>query len=412
MELRKIVLTMLLASAVALIAGCQSDIIAPDVPSSPPINLQVSAVGSTSASLMWDAPADSANITGYRVWWTSATSLDSADVSAVPTRYNLTGITPGTPYGFAVATRRGALLSSKATLLWGGTTVVVPLVGPLPVLGLMASSISPTAVALRWTPQVDTGAITYRAAWKSVVSGDSGSIANTTSSSITVSDLRAGESYVFYIHAVRAGVISVPASIVWTGAARYGTTTPIRLYETQSAVGGSGLVLDPGRGGPATISTGNGAVGNVQLAMYTNGNLGNSFIIGASYSIVEYKNSDNFDRNTFISDSIYAASSLDAWLVSGPIDKRIPNDGNLRAFTIPMASAPGRGFFVRTGTPGDYHFVRVFIRSGNGMLLQGNAPDRYVELELSYQSIANIPYARAFPGWDSTPAVAGSQVRR
>ncbi|MEO5928717.1 MAG: fibronectin type III domain-containing protein [Candidatus Kapaibacterium sp.] len=410
MNLGKYVLAMVIASTFAFITGCQSDSIAPDSLPSPPVNLHVSAVNSTSASFTWDAPADSANIAGYRIWWTNATTSDSADVPAAPTRYTLTGLAPGKPYSIAAATRRGTLLSVKSALAWSGTIVTVQPAAPRPVVGLRASSISASSVALRWTTQLDTGTIIYRAAWKSSVSSDSGSVSNLTSSTVTVSGLKAGETYTFSVYAVRGSIMSVPASIVWTGAIRYGTTTPIRLYETASA-NVSGLVLDPDRGGPAAISTVNGSVENVQLALYTMG-LNNSFIIGTGYSIVEYRNSDKFDPNTFISDSIYDVSGLDAWLPSGSIDTRIPTNGNVRAFTVSAMSSSGRGFFARTGTSGNYHYARIFIRSVNGMLLQGTAPNRYVELEISYQSTPNLPYAKAVPGWHSAAAVAGSQVRR
>ncbi|MDB5035759.1 MAG: Fibronectin type domain protein [Chlorobi bacterium] len=275
---------------------------------------------------------------------------------------------------------------------------------PLPVSKVGANSLTPTSVALQWTAPVDSGTITYRVAWLGDAAADSGS-ATTSATTYTATGLSSGKAYTFSVYAVRSGVSSTVTTVRWAGAQRYGGTTSLRVYETASS-NPSGFTIDAA-GSPAAVSVKTGNPGSVQLALYTTGT-GSNFIIGTGFSIVEYKNSDNFDQNTFISDSIYAASSMDAWYSSSSIDTHIPTDGNLRAFTRADNTTLGEGFYVRTGVSGSYHYARVFIQNVGGALLQGTSPNRYVDLVISYQNTPNLPYAKRVAGYPETPGVAAS----
>jgi hypothetical protein len=55
-------------------------------------------------------------------------------------------------------------------------------------------------------------------------------------------------------------------------------------------------------------------------------------------------------------------------------------------------------FVVKTGSN---HFAKVLVKSNGSRLLQGTAPDRFVDLEISYQNGANIPYAGVATSNDS-----------
>jgi hypothetical protein len=82
------------------------------------------------------------------------------------------------------------------------------------------------------------------------------------------------------------------------------------------------------------------------------------------------------------------------------LESEIPVNGNVRTFDFP--TAPGghdaAGFYVRTDTPGNHHFARVMVRNNGGKILQSIPPNRYIELETSYQISANVPFAKASRG--------------
>ncbi|MEO5928716.1 MAG: fibronectin type III domain-containing protein [Candidatus Kapaibacterium sp.] len=279
---------------------------------------------------------------------------------------------------------------------------------PSVVTKLGANSVSPTSVALQWTgSSTDTGTISYRIAWVGDASATDSGSTTTSATTYTATGLGSGKVYTFSVYAVRSGVSSSATTVRWAGAQRYSGTSNFRVYETASP-NASGFTIDASVGGtPGSVSVKSGVAGSVQLALYTTGT-GSNFIIGTGYSIVEYQNSDKFDQKTYISDSVYAASSMDAWYSSSSIDTHIPTDGNIRAFTRPDNSTLGEGFYVRTGVSGSYHYARVFIQNVGGALLQGTAPNRYIDLVVSYQNTPNVAYAKRVAGYPETPGVAAS----
>src|SRR5207253_1962511 len=82
------------------------------------------------------------------------------------------------------------------------------------------------------------------------------------------------------------------------------------------------------------------------------------------------------DSSVYISTRAFTAYSLDDWYYGGSIEEEIPTDGHLRYFRFPIQLSQGEGFFVRTGTSGNYHYARVLVKSINGELVQGIAPNR------------------------------------
>ena len=290
---------------------------------------------------------------------------------------------------------------------------------PLPATNVQAVSLSATTVGVKWTASADTGTITYRVAWhlEGNAAADSGSVdvaSGTTSKTMTV---QAGKEYEFEVFAVRGGKSSTAAAVHWAGATRYGNTVAIKLYEDESS-NPSGLTLDPSlttSGGPEVVSVSNSNpnLGNVQLAIYTKSDDPSNFLIGSAYAIIEYANSNSFNQNTYISDSAWATPSLDGWYLTKPLSTWFTKSGgNSSAFSLPIAqTSNGQVFYVRTGaTAANYHYARIFVKNVSGKMLQGTAPNRFVELEISYQNGANLPYAKTSPRY--TPANVGSIVTR
>jgi hypothetical protein len=189
------------------------------------------------------------------------------------------------------------------------------------------------------------------------------------------------------------------------------STVSLKLYEFSAPPPlGSGLGLD-GANGPRNISTATGEAGvysGIQLAMNTNAN--NTFDIGPAAAFVDFAHVNEFDQNTYVSDSLFFVNTLDEFYSSKSLEDYIPKPlDNSNVFTMNNASATGEMFFVRTGTSSaNYHYARVLVKSVGGKLLQGTGTSRYVEVEISYQATAGVPYAKFVAGRPNTPGMVAS----
>jgi hypothetical protein len=257
---------------------------------------------------------------------------------------------------------------------------------------------------------------TYLIAWKSET-GDSNQVLGITSTEFVVQGLQLGR-YRFYVYAKSEAAMSKPAVTEWA-IAKYFTQepggVPLRMYEFASS-NGAGLVLDPVDGGPKNISLAQNIPnpGDASLAIFVNAS--GDFLIGPAYALTQYANADNFDSTVYISDSAWPVDSLAAFYLDNSLDNYINNGGanagNISAFQLPQkrSDTKGIGFVVRhTDANGNFHYARVVVRpDGNGNLLRGSAPDRHVQVEISYQQAPNLPYAKPRagalkPAYHSTP---------
>ncbi|MBL0331727.1 MAG: fibronectin type III domain-containing protein [Chlorobiota bacterium] len=259
--------------------------------------------------------------------------------------------------------------------------------------GLMAVSKSASVVSLKWSSTSDTGVVTYKISWKSAV--DSGAT-TATSTTADATNLKAGE-YVFSVVAVRNGISSSAASIMWAGATRYSndagsTGETIKIYEFSSSKG-SAITLDPSKQGPKNQSTKvtNPKIGDVQFGAYISGT--SDFQIGVAKMLSQFQGTSSFDSNVVASDSIYASTGLDSWFMDKDLSKLTYSK---KVYTLNQMQTGGRVFVVRTGaTSGDQHYAKIYVKpDASGNLVQGSAPERYVELVISYQGEKNLPYAK------------------
>jgi len=286
---------------------------------------------------------------------------------------------------------------------------------PDPVTNVQATSLSSTSVGLKWNKPAanDSGITGYAVSWKVFKGGDSGSTTVGVTEATINNLLSTQEYYTFTVKSMRGTKASSGVSVQWAPADRYvndaaTTTTTIRMYELSSQKG-SGLVLDPSKGGPKNVSVATyPTLGDIQLAMVLTPN-GDSVYVGVAYGFPEFQNVDLFDQNVYASDQTNVVSSLDEWYLSKSLDNYINTTptGNLISFELPtnVVGTSSQGFVVRTGVSGNYHYARVLVKNIGGKFVQGTAPDRYVTLEISYQKTANLPYAKPRAGGDSPVGV-------
>ena len=195
----------------------------------PPRNLRAIDVSDTSVSLQWDAPADSAGIAGYRVWWkkSGATVADSADVATPAMERAITGLTPGATYTLSVASKRGSKISSPATIEW--MSILAP-------TGLTVSFSDYSKADLQWTASTSAGTSGYLLSWKGSA-GDSSSTtvaAGATSAQLTA--LVSSSSYTFYLRARQDARLSSPAIAKWTAVTLGAPTGLAALSAADSSV--------------------------------------------------------------------------------------------------------------------------------------------------------------------------------
>lgn len=269
---------------------------------------------------------------------------------------------------------------------------------------LQATSLSDTEVGLKWKASTDTGVITYKVSWREKGTTTDAGTADVTGGAVskTVQGLTAGKVYVFDVQSVRDSKTSSKVSVEWAGAKRSGRTVAIRMYEKASS-NPSGLMLNGSSGAEAvSVATSSSTPpSSVHLVVYADPAKPNQVEIGPGKAFTEYANVDKFNQNVFVSDSSWPALTMDSWYPSGSLAARIPSDGDIRAFTFPASQVDGtgQGFYVRLGTVGNYNYARVFVRNVGGRLLQGTSPNRYIEVEVSYQTAPNVEFAKPAGGY-------------
>lgn len=252
---------------------------------------------------------------------------------------------------------------------------------------LMATSIDSGTIRIRWVA-ADTGAT---ATGFIVVVEEDGSNnpqelpVGSASSTINVSNLTTGTVYNFTVYAVNDTARSGQSpTIKWAPASRY--TANIRLYETESDMG-SGLMM------PNTAGLTIGQGGMWDLCLDTRGEV---YDIGSprnsSYTDEqmppEFPNGD-VARETLIGKVWENVTSLDDIYESADLTQETLLE-KLLTFNDADASGSAFAFVVKTSSG---NFAKVMVTAAGGKLLQGTAPDRYIDLVVSYQSGVDVPYA-------------------
>jgi hypothetical protein len=377
-----------------------------------PMEINAIADGTTEAIVSWES--EDTTVTGFRLAWDGVTFKDSGSMQlpADARMARITNLRYGQLYNIWLQSLRGGMVSS-VNLFCLAFNDNPP---PAPPLNLMANPQSGSAVLLKWTAAADTGTIIYRVLYGVKDQSIRDSV-ETPMTSAVISGLTPGAVYSFSVIATRMGKNSTAVSVESAPATRYttepGSASPIRIYE-KGSTHGAGLTLDPAKGGPKNIAMTTADPSAVQLTILPEDQQ-SAFLIGPAYGFPEYKDFEQFDHDVYISDSTYVTTSLDDWYYTGSIDGKITQpDANQLAYRLPQFASDlvnGQGFFVRTGTTGNYHYARVFVKNNGGRLLQGTAPDRYVELGISYQSTPNLPFAKR-SGRAASPAGVPAQRMR
>ena len=262
------------------------------------------------------------------------------------------------------------------------------------VSALQAFSADSTTVGLAWTATTATNT-GYMADHEIIVRAGEQILQtlNTPNSatSYSVFGLTEGVVYTFEL-TVRANetspyLNSQPVTIAWSPAKRLtsdaGTGAPLRLYESDSPGNMHALRLysDSAKGARLVSLS---SVERAEMDVYLL-----SAPVGVRLRSGDLYAQSPAGKETKFSERIpVSASSL---------DNPQPFAPGLETYSLDEVNIPtesvqtGLIFFARTA---DNHYVRILVlRGANNRLIEGTASNRYITVQLSYQSVAGIQYA-------------------
>ncbi len=283
---------------------------------------------------------------------------------------------------------------------------------PAPPSNLMALSLSDTSVRIKWTPSPSESNAEFKGYRVTVTSGTQTFNPLTLGKGQTIVDvlgLDAGKTYSFTVVAYTNDTVSSSISIQWAGAKRF---RGIRAFETSSSNGSGIRLLD---GSNLTIANGtewdvcldtrqeqgkpdNWAFGSPRASTYTDDE--GKFIRGARAGQLA-KATIIFCDSTApqnVTPYFVVADSLEAVFDS----KAIGTGKAIRQIMLENLQAQSKNMIFYAMVAPDnslnppttqYRYAKIMLKAQGGAILQGTAPNRYVEIDYSIQTAVGVPYA-------------------
>lgn len=271
---------------------------------------------------------------------------------------------------------------------------------PSAVTNLMATSINATTVAVKFDASPSETNTLFKnyllSVYETLSSTPQDFTMNAGTHNFTVNGLTEGKVYYFDVKAQYTNdSVSTSAVIQWSPATRFEKNVndeKIYVYETASSFGSGLMMFDPAGGAPKVRTVANG--GDWDLGLDTR----DSKIIFGSATQLSYNYTGTPKVTQILTEYFNAATLNDVY------DSKAMNAGDREAkyddlafdFT-PVNPTTNTIFYVRKMDANNkYNYAKVMLiknPSGAGYL-QGNSPNRYVELQISYQKTAGVPYAK------------------
>lgn len=275
-----------------------------------------------------------------------------------------------------------AVVSCTDPVTGGGGTGTVAI--PEAVSNLQATSVDDATVRLRWTGSSAATVTGFRV----IVVSSTGTVVGTvtpTGSLVDIGGLTAGRVYTFKVQTRTKDTVSAERTINWSPATRIRMASggAVRVYESLSSFG-SGLSFQGG------VAQNRQIVDAVRwdIGLDTRANSAGqiTFDIGSPNMTSYSAFANNGGRKTIVSSSVY--NTIDS--LNQVFDTQL-NIGTIEQLITFTTAVRGFVFGCRTQ---DGNYAKVFVKANaQGVLLQGTAPNRYVEVEISYQPVANVPFA-------------------
>lgn len=271
---------------------------------------------------------------------------------------------------------------------------------PEPPTNAKALSANETSIKVMWDKSTDEADSAF-AGYILRITGDDNTVSidtiPATFNPVQVNQLSQGVIYTVEIRALfKNGNRSTASTVLWSPAYRFTKNVNdevIKLYEYASQLGSGLDVYDATDKKPKTLKVASGEFWSIGL------DTRNNQVIVASPTLISY-NFPTTPGYTEISSNYFDAASLD-----DVYDSEALNVGNFSPYAVPLHELTGDidkniVLIIRTKESGsnDFNYAKVLIKKQAGNTwLAGTSPNRYIEVEVSYQEKANVPYAkRAF----------------
>lgn len=263
---------------------------------------------------------------------------------------------------------------------------------------LQAQSRTETSVGLRWSAPASGATPTgYRIYYNAVgtTTKTAVDVSGATATSGVVTGLTVGTVYQFTVQAMNGSEQGDPTSITeWAPAHRSGV---IKLYSYQNTTNGSGLIVFDGNPRDAKVSLGDRwdlafddkddpAHPKICSPGFAKGYVDqstNRFFIGDLLSRVTYLGRQYTGINNL--DEIFETEDLNDTTLT-----------NLKEAAYDLSSVGGTGglafVFAHKNGPTSFTYGKILVQR-NGSLVQGSDPNKFIEVIVSYQTAADVPYA-------------------
>jgi hypothetical protein len=291
---------------------------------------------------------------------------------------------------FAPLSSAALALAALTIVSCGTTTNPVTITAPNPVDSLQATSINANTVRVRWTASPTAGVAGYRII---VLNGTSEVTRVTPTGTIAdIAGLTAGTVYTFRVQARTSDTVSTAKDIQWSPAGRVTLSNvngPIYLYESASSLG-SGLAFQGGTARNLSVRD----IGQWDIGLDTKLDMAGavSYDIGTPATL-SYTTPGMTFKNTQMSTTVY--KNIDS--LNQVFDTQL-FPSTFVAINRYTFTRDTRGFVIVVKTA-EGNFAKIFVKAVNGVILRtaaGSTSNRFIEVEISYQPVANIPYAIAF----------------
>jgi hypothetical protein len=284
-----------------------------------------------------------------------------------------------------------------------GTRITGPPLGGrtqlTPVSNLQAYSAGATSVGLKWTPSPSEDLPDFNNYYIRAKLGTDSIVSTATAaagdSSVVVDGLTEGVIYVFEV-TTAANLNStkywnsVPRIIRWSPATRFESLpggAPIKVFETSDSSGiHSGLIFcDSATHAPKVVSTTSPGADSLAIDLYVLPN-GTKNVYIKSASVLH----PTWRHTKFSSSGALPASSLDAPRYTNP-------DSSMFTWTSIIISSSTTAssviYYFKTVT-GNYGRLLLQRNPANRSLIWGTSPALYLNVQISYQSVSNVLFAK------------------
>lgn len=278
-----------------------------------------------------------------------------------------------------------------------------PITKPDAPKALMAQSVNATSVKIKWTAPTST----FDSYHIKIMDGttlvkEDKTIAK-TATTYTATGLTDGKVYTFEVMTVSGTEMSSATTIKWAPANR--TTASIKLYSGQNTSQGSGLNIF-GSADPSNKKVAEGAMWDLCFD-----DEGGNFVgsPGVSKYVVEnnagayvFKSAMDQEARLVTVGNLYTGiSSLDDIFETQDLSI-LSGTNKFEEKLIDLSSVTdqtkGIGFVIRYKVDDNTrYYAKVFVKSTGGKIVQGTGANAYIEVDVSYQKVANVAYAGIHP---------------